>query len=78
MLIATVTRHPTQTNQGQAIFGHQSGMNQPKFHWGDYLSRNPIVIVGAVLTMSPLGIAASAIPALRAMAIDPSKLLREE
>src|SRR4051794_2634276 len=31
MLIATVTRHPTQTNQGQAIFGHQSGMNQPKF-----------------------------------------------
>src|SRR2546430_10352926 len=31
MLIATVTRHPTQTNHGQAIFGHQSGMNQPNF-----------------------------------------------
>src|SRR5207245_4300199 len=30
-LTATVTRHPTHTNQGQAIFGHQSGMNQPKF-----------------------------------------------
>src|SRR6266480_3663192 len=30
-LMATVRRHPTQTNQGHAIFGHQSGMNQPKF-----------------------------------------------
>ncbi len=40
--------------------------------------RDPVVLVGAVLTMSLLGIAASAIPALRAMAIDPSKLLREE
>jgi len=40
--------------------------------------RDPVVLVGAVLTMALLGIAASAIPALRAMAIDPSKLLREE
>jgi predicted permease len=39
---------------------------------------DPVVLVGAVLTMTLLGIAASAIPALRAMAIDPSKLLREE
>ena len=40
--------------------------------------RDPVVLVGAVLTMALLGVAASAIPALRAMAIDPSKLLREE
>jgi predicted permease len=40
--------------------------------------RNPVVVVGAVLTMALLGIAASAIPALRALAVDPSKLLREE
>jgi predicted permease len=40
--------------------------------------RDPVVLVGAVLTMSLLGIAASAIPALRALAVDPSKLLREE
>ena len=40
--------------------------------------RDPVVLVGAVLAMALLGIAASAIPALRAMAIDPSKLLREE
>jgi ABC-type antimicrobial peptide transport system permease subunit len=40
--------------------------------------KDPVVLVGAVLTMALLGIAASAIPALRAMAIDPSKLLREE
>jgi len=39
---------------------------------------DPIVIVGAVLTMALLGVAASAIPALRALAADPSKLLREE
>jgi ABC-type antimicrobial peptide transport system permease subunit len=37
-----------------------------------------MVMVGAVLTMTLLGIAASAIPALRAFAVDPSKLLREE
>jgi predicted permease len=40
--------------------------------------RDPVVVVGAVLTMALLGIAASAIPALRALAADPSKLLREE
>jgi predicted permease len=40
--------------------------------------RDPVVIVGAVLTMALLGIAASAIPALRALAVDPSQLLREE
>jgi len=40
--------------------------------------RDPVVVVGAVLTMALLGIAASAIPAVRAIAIDPSKLLREE
>jgi predicted permease len=40
--------------------------------------RDPVVMVGAVLTMALLGIAASAIPALRALAVDPSKLLREE
>ena len=40
--------------------------------------RDPVVVVGAVLTMALLGIAASAIPALRALAVDPSKLMREE
>ncbi len=40
--------------------------------------RDPIVVVGAVLTMVLLGVAASAIPASRALAVDPSKLLREE
>jgi predicted permease len=40
--------------------------------------RDPFVLVGAVLTMTLLGMAASAIPALRAIAVDPSKLLREE
>jgi len=40
--------------------------------------RDPMVVGGAVLTMALLGLAASAIPALRALAIDPSKLMREE
>jgi len=40
--------------------------------------RDPVVVVGAVLTMALLGVAASAIPALRALAVDPSKLMREE
>jgi predicted permease len=40
--------------------------------------RDPIVLVGAVLTMALLGLVASAIPALRALALDPSKLMREE
>lgn len=40
--------------------------------------QDPVVVLGAVLIMILLGIAASAIPALRALAADPSKLLREE
>ena len=40
--------------------------------------RDPVVVGGAVLTMALLGITASAIPARRALAIDPSKLMREE
>jgi predicted permease len=40
--------------------------------------RDPVVVGGAVLTMALLGMAASALPALRALAVDPSKLLREE
>ncbi len=40
--------------------------------------RDPVVVTGAVLTMVLLGIAASAIPALRSLAVDPSKLMREE
>ncbi len=41
-------------------------------------TRDPVVVLGAVLTMALLGLAASALPALRALAVDPSKLLREE
>ncbi len=41
-------------------------------------TRDPVVVLGAVLTMALLGIAASAIPALRALSVDPSKLMREE
>ena len=40
--------------------------------------RDPIIVVGAVLTMAILGIAASVVPARRALSVDPSKLLREE
>jgi hypothetical protein len=40
--------------------------------------RDPVVVGGAVLTMALLGIVASAIPARRALAVDPFKLLREE
>jgi hypothetical protein len=39
---------------------------------------DPAVLGGAVVTMALLGIAASALPARRALAIDPSKLMREE
>jgi predicted permease len=39
---------------------------------------DPAVVGGAVLTMALLGIAASALPARRALSADPSKLLREE
>jgi ABC-type antimicrobial peptide transport system permease subunit len=37
-----------------------------------------VVVGGAVLTMTLLGTAAAAIPAVRALAIDPSELMREE
>ena len=40
--------------------------------------RDPVVVGGAVLTMALLGVVASAIPARRALAVDPSKLMREE
>jgi ABC-type antimicrobial peptide transport system permease subunit len=40
--------------------------------------RDPVVVGGAVLTMALLGVAASAIPARRALAVDPSKLMRED
>jgi predicted permease len=40
--------------------------------------RDPVVLFGAVLAMALLGLAASAIPAFRAMSVDPSKLMREE
>jgi ABC-type antimicrobial peptide transport system permease subunit len=40
--------------------------------------RDPLVVGGAVLIMVLLGVAASAIPAMRALVVDPSKLLREE
>ena len=39
---------------------------------------DPAVVGGTLLTMALLGIAASAIPAARALAVDPSKLMREE
>jgi predicted permease len=40
--------------------------------------RDPVVVLGAMVTMTLVGVAASAIPALRALAVDPSKLMREE
>jgi ABC-type lipoprotein release transport system permease subunit len=40
--------------------------------------RDPLVVIGVVLMMALLGIVASAIPAWRAIAIDPSTLMREE
>ena len=41
-------------------------------------ARDPVVLGGTVLTMALLGLAASAIPARRALAVDPSKLMRED
>jgi ABC-type antimicrobial peptide transport system permease subunit len=40
--------------------------------------RDPLVLVGTVLTMSLLGLVATWIPAQRALSIDPAILLREE
>jgi ABC-type antimicrobial peptide transport system permease subunit len=39
---------------------------------------HPAVLVGAVLAMALIGICGSAIPALRALALDPSRLMRDE
>jgi hypothetical protein len=39
---------------------------------------DPAVVGGAALTMALIGIAAAAIPARRALAVDPSELMREE
>ena len=38
----------------------------------------PDVLAGAVLTMALVGISGSLVPALRALAVDPSRLMREE
>jgi hypothetical protein len=40
--------------------------------------RDPVVVVGAVLVMVLLGIAASAVPAMRGLAVNPSNLMKEE
>jgi hypothetical protein len=39
---------------------------------------DPAVLIGAVVTMALIGIAGAAIPALRALAVDPSRLMRDE
>ena len=39
---------------------------------------DPTVLAGAVLAMALIGVAGSAIPALRALAFDPSRLMRDE
>jgi ABC-type antimicrobial peptide transport system permease subunit len=39
---------------------------------------NPAVLLGAVLTMALIGLSGCAIPALRALAVDPSRLMRDE
>ncbi len=39
--------------------------------------QDPLVMSGVVLTMALLGLAATTLPALRALAVDPSKLLRD-
>ncbi len=40
--------------------------------------QDPVVVGGVALTMALLGLAACLLPALRALAVDPAKLLREE
>jgi len=40
--------------------------------------RDPVVLVGVVVSMALLGLIATFIPARRAMSVDPSTLLREE
>jgi predicted permease len=39
---------------------------------------HPVVMIGVVLTMILLGVAGSALPAVRALGIDPAQLMREE
>jgi predicted permease len=39
---------------------------------------HPAVLMAAVLTMALIGVCGSAIPALRALAVDPSRLMRDE
>jgi len=39
---------------------------------------DPAVLLGAVLTMALIGISGAAIPALRALAVDPAKVMRDE
>ena len=39
---------------------------------------DPAVLAGAVLAMALIGICGCAVPALRALAVDPSRLMREE
>jgi ABC-type antimicrobial peptide transport system permease subunit len=41
-------------------------------------SRDPLVLAGAVVTMTLVGMVATWIPARRALAVDPAQLLREE
>jgi ABC-type antimicrobial peptide transport system permease subunit len=41
-------------------------------------SGHPAVLAGAALTMALIGIAGCAIPAVRALGVDPSKLMRDE
>ena len=41
-------------------------------------SRDPLVLAGAVVTMTLVGMVATWIPARRALAVDPARLLREE
>jgi predicted permease len=39
---------------------------------------HPAVLAGAVLTMALIGVCGAAVPALRALAVDPSRLMRDE
>jgi ABC-type antimicrobial peptide transport system permease subunit len=39
---------------------------------------DPLVIAGVALTMAAIGLASAAIPARRALAVDPARLLRDE
>jgi len=89
MALGARQRHVIHTAAGRpfVLLGMGSFMG---LVWGIFASRllgqivyqanpsDPIVVVAVVLTMTLLGLAASAIPVLRALAVDPSKLLRAE